>query len=717
METVSLQSIVWTLLRIAAMLAVCFFIFASWPSSPERVKLEQHGVNLESDESGRVFAVGVTADALYDHIGEDIGMLKSLTRIQLKDFVCTDELFSAIAGLPNLQSISCRGCTISDEQLAMLNHNQLKSIDLSESIGLSRGLSALGQQEELRTLVLSGCQWLTDEELQCLSDFPKLEAIDVQNTQVTDDGIAALKSCARLENVTLSKCTRLTNTSLSYLQHCRELKSIRMYGVGIDLRAAAEFTIARPDTQLEYDQGKAPDLLRFFKRDLSSSITMNESAFTTLTSHYKSLLRVELKIPEDVSLLKFLPQLTSLGMTGPGVNDSVIPYIAEMPELKVLELSRSQLSDTALSQLPVFQQLEHIILTDTNISDSMLRWLAGNPRLRCLHLAGSSFDQKRVDEFLNFPALQYLDLCRTQNSQQILTRLQAPALVKIRLATCSLTDDDLSSLAAFPKLRAVDLSGNPFEGHGLKSLQELRLDTLDLHDSGLTDEGLKTISAFHRISIPSYPLMQLDVSGTSISGIGFLALGDVPIIGVKLNDLKLSSEGFDAICQLKSLWSLNLRRAVIPENSLQSLSKFPNRVAMGFDGKDSLLQAIAKGKTPPKLKTIMIHDADAKALDLLREFSDVETIGLSHCDIDEAAADMILRAPKCSRLQLLECRITDEAIHRLTSSKTLVRIELAGPDSASIDAEYLQRINPALSIKTISSIDSMMAGDSVWRVF
>jgi len=690
MATHPFRSIFWFVVRIGGLIALCLFLITKAPSTVERNRLEMHGVVLGLDETGEGVSIELTEDVFYDGILADICTLNFTRSVRLKQVSCSDELFKVIAGLPNLRSVSCRGCTISDKQLTMLQNSQLQMIDLGETTGPRDGLAALGQQASLIRMAFDGCQWFADDDLRLLRSFPMLTDVDISKTSITDDGLAPLEFCPKLRCLQVTGCSQLSGASLPRLQLCRGLKIVTMQDVPVSLSAAVEFQAARPDVNLLYDQIIAPDLVRFIRQD-SNVVKRSENPYDIWPPQSQShglihTLNVNLHSPGDVAVLNHLPELTTLRMTGPGVDDSALPCIANMTLLRTLDLSQSRLSESAFSKMPVLKDLKMISLADTQVSVATLSWLASLPQLRSLDLSGSTINGSAMDAPIAFSTLSLLNLNRAHFAKDFLARLDVPDLYSLQLRSCELDDADVNWLAAYPQLHGLDLAENPLDGHGLASLQNLPLTNLHLDRTALTDAGLETVSCLKM-------LRELDVSGTTISGTGFRTCSELPIYTINLEGVTLSSEGLDAICQLKSLRGLNLQNVILPKDSWQSLGNKLQLHSVSLDGKSEMIQAFAQSENVARLQGLTLNRPDRNALRCIRLFPEVRFVRLLRCDVDEAAAKLIVLAQNCTAVELHECTISAEAMRVLASSETLQNIQLRNVNTTQIDTESLQLIS------------------------
>ena len=244
--------ILWFVVRICVLLTVCIVLISKVPPDAERDRLRESGAVLQLDEYGSIIGIELTGDLMHYSALNAVSKLTSLKSVRLKAIVGTNQLFSMIGRLPQVRTIFCSDCSITDDQLRMLQDLHLQSIDLSNCSGLTSGLAALERQTELKYLAVAGCQWMTDEEMQRLPAFPQLRTLDLRRTEVTDHGVAALARCNELELVDLSASNRLSDVTLQHLQHCNKLQSISIRGVQLNLRSTSHFKIARPEVVLQF---------------------------------------------------------------------------------------------------------------------------------------------------------------------------------------------------------------------------------------------------------------------------------------------------------------------------------------------------------------------------------------------------------------------------------------------------------------------------------
>ena len=242
------------------------------------------------------------------------------------------------------------------------------------------------------------------------------------------------------------------------------------------------------------------------------------------------------------------------------------------------------------------------------------------------------------------------------------------------------------------------MSGNPLDGRGLTALKDLPIYSLRLHRTQLNDSGLEKISCLRKLNT-------LDVSGTTISGTGFRTCSESSIDSLKLDDLTISQDGADAISQLMKLNNINLLRTVMPAESWQYFADRRQLARVSMEGKSELLEPLVRSEASARLNRLFLIDPDRNALRLIAQFQNLSAIGLSHCNLDESAAEMIICLPGCSVLFLHQCTISMGAIQILASSEILRHISVftVEAESPEIDTEALKLINPNLLINVYDS--------------
>ncbi len=102
-----------------------------------------------------------------------------------------------------------------------------------------------------------------------------------------------------------------------------------------------------------------------------------------------------------------LRELTSVLLRGTHVGDLCLPSIVKLPDLRVLDLSRTQVTDDGMSALAHQRTLTWLLIMDTAVTDEGVARLEGLSSLQNLTLKGSKVTDKGKARLLEmYPALK-----------------------------------------------------------------------------------------------------------------------------------------------------------------------------------------------------------------------------------------------------------------------------------------------------------------------
>lgn len=152
--------------------------------------------------------------------GSDLARLidsHPLERLRISSAAVTEDVLSAIARKESLFSFEAGSSDLTDEQLARLPLEQFTSLSLTGTRVTAKGAEELRRCSQLKTVVLEGTQFnsttadvlaelgtieslgllgpeVTDEDLEPLHRFSRLERLQLGNDRVTVKGRAALQA-------------------------------------------------------------------------------------------------------------------------------------------------------------------------------------------------------------------------------------------------------------------------------------------------------------------------------------------------------------------------------------------------------------------------------------------------------------------------------------------------------------------------------------------
>lgn len=206
-----------------------------------------------------------------------LGGLRRLRRLQIRNFALSDADWAFAARLSALQDLIIDDSTLTDTELAhFAGLVQLRTLALDSSVSAAglrhlRGmthlhylslpgsqvddLSPIGHLTEIKAINLAHCPiddaglapiagyrslqtlWIsdtrtTDAGLKHLRGLPKLSLLILNNTQVTDAGLAYVAECPALATLSLSD-TSISDAGLAYLAECRALTQLNLSNTNI----------------------------------------------------------------------------------------------------------------------------------------------------------------------------------------------------------------------------------------------------------------------------------------------------------------------------------------------------------------------------------------------------------------------------------------------------------------------------------------------------
>jgi hypothetical protein len=171
---------------------------------------------------------------------------------------------------------------------------------------------------------------------------------------------------------------------------------------------------------------------------------------------------------EDFRQVAELTELRALELAGARITDEGLTHLSGMTALRVLGLANTDITDEELSYLSGLRDMRRLDLRWTRISDSGLAHLKGMSELRWLSLIGGDIGDAGLAHLAGITELRTLHLAGT-----------------------GITDDGLAHLAGLTELRGLNLRGTGITDEGLEYLADLsKLQMLNLQGTLVMGEGL-----------------------------------------------------------------------------------------------------------------------------------------------------------------------------------------------------------------------------------
>ena len=191
-------------------------------------------------------------------------------------------------------------------------------------------------------------------------------------------------------------------------------------------------------------------------------------------------------LPRDYQLLRHLPQLESLELTGDFAVDDVahlaanrslahisfrttivsaevLRRLSQLPQLHSVDLAGRELAAEHLHAIPGLRQLRKLNLASAEIDSEALHTLAGMEHLEWLKLANCQVDCevfRNLEAGQDFPRLVSIDLSGAESADAVIeSPLLQRQLVELNIQGCTLSDQAIDALASFRSLRSLNIGG------------------------------------------------------------------------------------------------------------------------------------------------------------------------------------------------------------------------------------------------------------------
>ena len=121
--------------------------------------------------------------------------------------------------------------------------------------------------------------------------------------------------------------------------------------------------------------------------------------------------------PTSESMLELVtqhfPNLVVLGLGRTPVADAGVKELTKLPQLAVLDLSGTAITNEAAESLSAIQRLRTLMLSNTKFGDAGVQQLTALPSLEILNVGGTSLTNEGIAALAKISSLKQLDLSRT----------------------------------------------------------------------------------------------------------------------------------------------------------------------------------------------------------------------------------------------------------------------------------------------------------------
>ncbi len=245
-------------------------------------------------------------------------------------------------------------------------------------------------------------------------------------------------------------------------------------------------------------------------------------------------------------------RIVAVDLRASWATDSDMPLLAQMKDLKRLDLSLTRISDRGLRALKAAPAIEELNLYFAEqISDEGAAIVKGWKQLRGINLRGTKITDSTLEFLSGVPTLEWLDIGWAQITDTGLGHL-APlsSLRRLTMGGNKLTDTSLQFLRQMPQIEYLDVGGTQRTDSGLWSLL-------------LTDTGVQAIATVTE-------LRDLRLAGTAITGRGLELLK--PLAKLERLNLqgcrRLRDDAASALAEFRQLRVLDLKDSGLSEQGV-----------------------------------------------------------------------------------------------------------------------------------------------------
>lgn len=397
-------------------------------------------------------------------------------------------------------------------------------------------------------------------------------------------------------------------------------------------------------------------------------------------------------------------------VSSPGIFSGDMTDIAAMPNLRVLDLTGCEVTDTFLSNLGGAASLRDLRMRgESGLTASGVQAVGSLSGLSRLTLESCGIEDTWLQHLSGLDSLVFLDLSgngpfTAAGLSELQTMLQ---LAELDLSSCGLANGALGELALLPSLAWLNLSSNTtLTQQGIDQLRaSSSLRTLHVRGCGANGAWLATLGQF-----PS--LEELSIDGSFADTF----LGDMTgMTGLRRLAFSSSQTGNAGMLHLRTMtWlvDIDLSGTVVGDGGLGHLKDMPNlrRLVMDAAGSVSSVGAARIAEMPAlesltlggasaaigytglssislagRLRSLTLRDSghNDEDLRLLRRMRDLRVLVLSGAPVNGEFTSSLVSSGIClERLSLKNCSPSATGLRFLPQLKNLKRLEISGTGTA-----------------------------------
>ncbi|WP_417383137.1 protein kinase domain-containing protein [Gimesia sp.] len=449
-------------------------------------------------------------------------------------------------------------------------------------------------------------------------------------------------------------------------------------------------------------------------------------------------------VPQELSLLRGLSNLTTLKLDYTQIQDQDLQYLKNLKDLGFLHLNHTSITGEGLKYLKELPVLNAISLEDTKLTDAGLRELIRHKPLRLLYVTNTDITNdgmKTIGEMENLTKLKFSNNRQLNDTGMAylasLTKLESlyahlnrnitdegikhlqglNSLYEITLATTGITDEGLQYLVGLENLGKLDLVNCKITDVGLKYLYNMKtLRNLKLSQTKVTPEGIAALkqalpkceieSDFKAEMQNSMPRSEREIAewviglggSVAVNGMSCKQITDLPdetfeITAVALRGLSFEDHQLASLANLKKLTGLYLDTASISDSTLAHLGKLQQLQKLCLKETKITGAVLSNLGEIPGLTYLDVAGSALTNVGLknIANLKQLVTLNISHiAGIDDTGLAHIAGMTKLQELYLHNNpQLTDEGIKHIREMQLLTELTLDNTTISDTGMQYL----------------------------
>jgi eukaryotic-like serine/threonine-protein kinase len=405
---------------------------------------------------------------------------------------------------------------------------------------------------------------------------------------------------------------------------------------------------------------------------------------------------------DDLAVLRYAPQLTLLSLANTNLTDSAIVHLQPLQELRWLSLAQTRISSRSLPALAHLAKLNYLNLQETLITDEGLEQLAAHPRLKTLVIADTEVGDVGLAHLTGLSSLIELGASGTRLSESGYQALRA-ARGNLQIAWDGADPQRAVALkllewGATLAIRDTD----PNAPREVQSGAELPLGRLVVEGVNLAqavhygDEDLQLLAALPDIE-------RLALNGTRLSPAGLSHLYALKNLQhVDLGTMNLPVEAREAL-ESKLGLTVVVRDPVDVEAARRVIQAGGRVIVRSGEDRPRHVSQTAQLPSGPYLVLAIDMSAamaaEEEILALLDKLPQLETLVLTGKHIDNAVLPRIARCAALRDLTLSGTSVSGGALESLVGLENLESLYLA---NVQLGSAGIQQIADLAHLKVLS---------------